>query len=548
MFTKLSEFIKEKWLPPDERALNLLEVRPWYPVRLLALYRLFIAVLLSSFFFSGVGRATLGSTDPVLFANSAIVYLLLTILWFALIRLRWPSYTQQVYFQISSDIALIVLMMHASGGLSSGLAMLLVINVAGATLLVSGIAGLMFAAISTLLVMFEQFYTHITTGPPPSSYPQVGAMGAAFFGVSLLMLILKRRVQESERLVEQREIDIENLAQLNEQIIQHIQSGVIVVDADLQVRLINRSAKMQLGISEIQPPTPLDELSTELASRFGLWQSGAQETPSRIRSPGSPFELQPHFTPLGKEGQAGTLVVLEDTTPYSREFQNIKLASLGRLTASIAHEIRNPLSAIQHAAQLLSESQTLEQHDQRLTQIIAQQTHRVNTIIETVLQLSIKEKTTPVQINLQNWIQEFTTEFLNQYDNCEIKTRINTSEAIAYFDPTQLQQILWNLCTNSVKYGYHADGRVNVELIVGHDKKLGNIFLDIADFGVGIADNMRDNVFEPFYSSGSTSPGLGLYIVRELCEFNHAQIRYIDKPEYGAVFRIQFSNPLKSHE
>lgn len=542
--TRLQQ-LKENLLPPAERELHLLEVRPWYPVRLLALYRLFVAVVLSSVYFGRLGETTLGSAWPALYATCAVIYLLLALLWLALTHLKRSAPASQIYLQIVTDIVLVVLLMHASGGIGSGLGILLVVNIGSATVILSGIAGLFFAALSTILLLAEQFYSQLVTGAPVNTYPQVGALGAVFFGVTFVMLVLKQRVQESELLAEQRELDLENLAQLNEHIIQHMQSGVIVIDTTGNIRLINRAARLQLGVNTVDIPAPLGRVSNELASRFSLWQGEAvPASPARIRSPGSPFELQPHFTPLGPNGEAGTLIVLEDATPYSREFQSLKLASLGRLTASIAHEIRNPLSAIQHASQLLSESGTLEKHDRRLIEIIGQQTERVNTIIENILQLSVKEKTYPARIELTAWLSEFRKEFCAQHglDPRSMQLKFRSPPPVARFDPTQLHQIVWNLCTNSLKYGRGDDGGVQIELSSGYDTAAGGAYLEIADRGKGVPEEIQDKIFEPFYSGHKRSSGLGLYIVRELCEFNHAQIRYIDKPAWGAVFRIQFAD------
>ncbi len=525
-----------------------LEVTPWYPVRLLALYRLFIAILLASLFFSEVATDTLGRINPALFALSSLVYLGLSILWLISTRLRKTHYQSQVYVQITTDIVLLTLMAHASGGFRSGLGILLIVNIGSAVLLLKGMAGFFFAALGSILILLAQFYTHLSTGNPADSYPQIGALGAALFGTAALMLILKRRVHESELLAEQRGLDIENLAQLNEQIIQQMQNGVVVVDDDLQIRLINRAAKMQLGLRDCKPPEPLEETSKELAVRFNIWNNAPHEKAARIRSPGSPFELQPHFTELGPQGSAGTLIILEDTTPYSREFQNIKLASLGRLTASIAHEIRNPLSAIQHASQLLAESTELDENDKRLTEIINQQTERMNTIIENIMQLSRKENIHPVNIPLNKWLADFKEEFCahNSMDADDMRIELNTDDANAYFDPTQLHQVIWNLCRNSLKYGRNSDDQTAISLVCAFDPAFNAAYLEVIDYGQGVPENIQDQIFEPFYSSGNASPGLGLYIVRELCEFNQAQIRYIDRKTHrGAIFRIQFANPLQ---
>ncbi|HEX7026547.1 MAG TPA: HAMP domain-containing sensor histidine kinase, partial [Gammaproteobacteria bacterium] len=460
------------------------------------------------------------------------------------IHFRFPGYRTQIYLQISSDILLLTLMTHASGGLGSGLGILLVVNVGAATLLLTNLAGFFFAAVSSLLILAEQFYTHLSSGIPASSYPQVGALGAAFFGTAALVSTLKHRVQESELLAEQRELDIENLAQLNEHIIQQMQSGVVVIDSGLQIRLLNRAARLQLNIHGNTVPLTLETVSPELAVRFNLWQDTPTEKSTRIRSPGSPFELQPNFIPLGPGGRAGTLVILEDTTPYSREFQSIKLASLGRLTASIAHEIRNPLSAVQHAAQLLAESDNLDKNDRRLTEIIDQQATRMNTIISNIMQLSVKDKVTPEEIDLARWLKDFVDEFgmHNSQLQEHLTLQLHQDSIPCIFDPSQLHQIVWNLCENSLKYGQDKHGKVKIQLTAGLDVKYNAAFLEIEDFGKGVPLEIQDEIFEPFFSSGNASPGLGLYIVRELCEFNHASIRYIHDRSRGAVFRIQFSN------
>lgn len=538
------EALQVKLLPPQSSATYASEVRPWYPVRLLALYRLLIAVLLSGLFFSNFAFNTLGQVKPWLFSAASTAYLFAACLWLLLIHFRIPGYRTQIFLQISGDILLLTLMMHASGGLSSGLGILLVVNVGAATLLLTNLVGFFFAALSSLLILAEQFYTYLSGDIPASSYPQVGALGAAFFGTAALVATLKHRVQESELLAEQRELDIENLAQLNEHIIQQMQSGVVVVDNDMQIRLLNRAARLQLNIHEDNAPLPLETTSPELAVRFNLWQDNPAEKSTRIRSPGSPFELQPNFIPLGQGGNAGTLVILEDTTPYSREFQNIKLASLGRLTASIAHEIRNPLSAIQHAAQLLAESDGLDKNDKRLTEIINQQTLRMNTIISNVMQLSVKEKVTPEEIDLGRWLTDFAEEFRthNNLPPEHLTLQLQQASIPCTFDPSQLHQIIWNLCENSLKYGRDRHGKVKILLTAGADPRYNTSFLEVEDSGKGVPPEIQDEIFEPFYSSGNTSPGLGLYIVRELCEFNHASIRYIHERPRGAVFRIQFGS------
>ena len=529
------------------RSLLINRTGRWYPVRLLGLYRLFIGVLLASLFFTNIASTVLGQRQPMLFTICIVIYLCLAILWMVLANLRRPNYTMQVAAQITTDMLLLILMTHTSGGLNSGLGILMVVNVGSAALLLDRMAGFFFAALGAILVLLQQSYTYLSIGTGSSTYSQAGALGATFFAIAALILVLKQRVRISEQLIEQQELDIANLAELNEQIIQQMQSGVLVVDQQNQVRFINRAARLQLNSADVQPPVPMPQLSPELDVRYHLWRNSPQQKAQRIRLLGSPFELQPNFNPLGQSGNAGTLVILEDTTPYSREFQNIKLASLGRLTASIAHEIRNPLSAVQHASQLLAETRGLDDGSKRLTQIINQQTERMNAIIENVMQLSIKEKTQPTQISVDQWLSDFDKDFRTSLNDKkqQLQITLDKPEMQVYFDPSQLHQIIWNLCSNSLKYGEDLEGYVFINILAGYSQQHQAPFLEIMDTGLGIPRDIQDQIFEPFYSSSNNSPGLGLYIVRELCEFNHAQINYVDRPGNGAVFRIQFPNAIE---
>ncbi|MBA3582768.1 MAG: HAMP domain-containing histidine kinase [Gammaproteobacteria bacterium] len=519
-----------------------LDQQSWYSIQLFALYRLLLGSLLAAGFFWGIAFVDPSSTKQTLFALSCSGFTLLAVIWVLTTRFKYPHYIAQVYAQLTADTILLVLMMHAGGGMNNGIAMLLVVNVVAAGLLLPGMASLVFAAVNTLAVLFEQLYSHLTIGTSTASYTQAGGLSAAFFATAILTMLLSRRVYESEQLASQRSLDIRNLAQLNEHIIQQMQSGVIVVDPTLRIRLINRSARLQLNLHNDVVLQTLASISNELNVRYQLWLNRPAQQPARIRNPGSPFELQPHFMPLGAEGAAGTLIILEDTTPYSRELQHVKLASLGRLTASIAHEIRNPLSAIQHAAQLLEETNT---EDARLSRIIQQQTERINSIIENIMQLSRRDAITPEWITLHSCLDDFKNDFCHQQQlpATTFTLSIDPPELQIGFDPSQLHQILTNLAINSMKYGRNNAGDLFITITAGYDN-LGHYFLEFTDQGSGISPEESDRIFEPFYSCGEKSAGLGLYIVRELCEFNHAHIDCRNS-NMGACFRIEFADPAQ---
>ena len=220
--------------------------------------------------------------------------------------------------------------------------------------------------------------------------------------------------------------------------------------------------------------------------------------------------------------------LLEKTAQTTQKAQQLKLASLGRLTASIAHEIRNPLGAISHAAQLLNESEQISGADKRLLTIIEQHCHRVNNIIETILQLSRRQKSTPQLINLKDWLDSFIDEFIQ-------------TPVLIRFDTDQLYQVVYNMVNNAFRYS--AKNKHNtIEMMADVDNINQLPYLEIYDLGPGVAEDNQKNLFEPFFTTEKHGTGLGLYLARELCEANQAHLDYIPQPE-GACFRITFSHP-----
>jgi two-component system sensor histidine kinase PilS (NtrC family) len=238
------------------------------------------------------------------------------------------------------------------------------------------------------------------------------------------------------------------------------------------------------------------------------------------------------------------LIYLEDSSVMAQQAQQMKLASLGRLAAGVAHEIRNPLGAISHAGQLLSESPQLEGPDKRLTEIIQTQSRRMNRIIENVLQLSRRAHSNPQHIRLQSWLEHFASEFAQErhVDAHSIAVDINPPDMEIHVDPTQLQQVLTNLCDNGVRHSADHPGLPKVELRGGVTRESGGPFLDVIDHGSGIPPENAEHIFEPFFTTETTGTGLGLYIARELCEINRARLSYLPVPTGGSCFRINFSN------
>ena len=229
--------------------------------------------------------------------------------------------------------------------------------------------------------------------------------------------------------------------------------------------------------------------------------------------------------------------------------QQSKLAALGRLSASIAHEIRNPVGAMSHAGQLLAESPAIGDGERRLTDIIRSNSERVSAIINNVLQMSRREATKPTRLNLAEWLDDFLNEFVEtmQVPLAGIGVAEEADDLEVRIDPSHLHQVVWNLCDNAIKYGEPRDG-TSVEIKMGRLSPSNRPYLEVADRGPGIETIAADRIFEPFFTGHRGGTGLGLFIARELCQLNRAVLIYEPRGGDGSVFRVVFSDPQRWEE
>jgi two-component system sensor histidine kinase PilS (NtrC family) len=504
--------------------------------------RLLLALLLGILFFGELPPALLGSHSSGLFSYTVVTYFGLVLLSGLLLRLGFASTENLTYFTLFIDIIAFTLLMHASGGLKSGLGMLIAISIAAGSLLIRGRTALLFAALATLAILTEQVYAHLNNSFATTAYAHAGLLGGSYFTIAILAVVLSKRLTESEQLASQRELDLANLAQLNEYVIQHMQTGVIMIDEQGRIRLKNEAAWSLLGMNALPEEQALALACPPLWQQLTAWKNAPDDERWGFRAAEGGRDLQANFVRLGRKGLCGTLIFLEDSALVTERAQQMKLASLGRLTASIAHEIRNPLGAISHAGQLLDESPQLASGDHRLTEIIRNNAQRVNGIIENVLQLSRRQRGQPTELALLPWLEALATE-ARQHHRLPpeaLTLEIQPADTRIRIDPSQLRQVLDNLIDNAV---YHFKGdRQGLRLHIqgGTSPESGGPFLEISDNGPGIDEETRRHIFEPFFTTGHTGSGLGLYIARELCECNRARLEYVPTLETGCRFRISF--------
>lgn len=521
----------------------------WRALGLFMTYRLVLALSIWFAFSYRFNPAPLGSAFPKLFTIITVAYLILGILNSIFAILHTFPIERQIQIALFIDIVAITLLMHASGGIVSGLGLLIAISITLGSLLTGGHLAMPFAALASLAVLSEQFYSEAFNLFPTdaSSYTQAGLLGLTFFAVAMLAYGLARQLREMENLAQQRGLDLANLAQVNEYIIQHMTTGVLVVDQGWNIRLLNDTAWYLLGSPNIKTNSNLTHFPA-LAKHTNHWIATPQAQPGTFQVRPGGKEIRPQFIQLGpNQKRAGILIFLEDDARVLEQAQQIKLASLGRLTASIAHEIRNPLGAISHAAQLLAESSNLHLDDRRLTEIIRSNSQRVNSVIETVLQLSRRNRAHPEYVELSAWTHQFVAEFCNSrmLSIEHFIIQIEQSPVWIQADIRQLTQVVENLCENSLKYGGVIAHLPFIRLYGGIIIDIPWPVLEVQDNGPGISpENMRQ-IFEPFFTTAVNGTGLGLYIAKELCEINQIDLEYIPSQQ-GSCFRLSFHN-WKTH-
>jgi len=521
----------------------------WRVLATLNAFRLLIALALLVLFFAAGEPRVFGDRFPTLFVAAASGYLVFAMLSAVALKQRLAPSNVQAATQIAVDIVAVVTLMHTSGGVGTGLGGLLVVFVGAGSLVLPVRYPSALGALATFGILGEQVFTQLTIGPGATNYPAAGILCAIVFAMSIASRPLARRIQASEALARQRGVDLKNLSELNEYIVQHLRESIVVIDAQDRVRLSNASAARLLGHDAPLRGVPMSDISASLGEYLGRWRgddSLSSHPEFTLITAGNSARITAHLAPLGGSGsrRGPVLVFLEDGSLMNARVQQSKLASLGRLSASIAHEIRNPVGAMSHAAQLLKESEGLTEDDRRLTDIIQTHSGRVSHIIDNVLQLSRRESGRPESLSLKPWLEDFRYEFARTLELQEGELALGDvpADIEVRIDKSHLRQVMWNLCDNAVKYASETGG-ILVELYAGRLEGSGRPYLEVHDHGLGVDPATAEKIFEPFFTARSGGTGLGLYISRELCELNRATLLYLDRPGGGSIFRIVFADP-----
>jgi len=528
----------------------------WRTLEYLALVRVLIVstlVLILAAFGPPLGEVGSGGA-PRLLAVGLVYFLFAAVLAILTLFAR-SNFALQVGGQLAIDLILVSLLLALSGGVRGGMMIFYLLPLAGAALLLPTIAAFFVCSIAVLVLLVDSFLRGLQPGGGGPVVFQAGLYGAALFAITGLVGLLSARLAVQERLASRRGRDLENQLEINRLVIAQMEQGVLVIDAQTRVRANNRAARVLLAL---HPDTQLTGRQlTEypymrpLAQAFTAWMASGQPrgdwSDAVLAVPDAPAEaanapqlrLRARFARPTSETNDEFVIFLEDMQEIEERAQQLKLAGMGRLTASIAHEIRNPLAAISHAGQLLGE-EVEPSLQQRLVAIVRENTLRLNRLVEDVLRVARREPPLGDEFPLDEFVGEWLLEFERDRGLAAGRVRVEVGTGmVVKFERSHLRQILFNLVDNALRYASSAPGAVRVIGERAVDEG-GRTQLWVFDDGPGVAGEVRIALFEPFYTTHARGTGLGLYIAREFALANGCDLAFAARREMDGTSREGF--------
>lgn len=512
----------------------------WRSLNYFNLYRLALVSFIVFIALVFDAQSMFGEQKGMLFLMTGWFYAVIVLLSFLPLRLRWLQFSWQLGVQVCSDIVALTVLAYASGGIQSSVGLLLMVSMAVAGIISRGKITLFFAALASIAALLEHAFAVLYDDAPVTQYIQVGLLCVAYFAVAGLAHKLAQYALENQKLAQSRGRDLIGMAEANRLVMRDMQDGVLVVDEHDKIVQMNPSAVHMLHNAEASG-SQLEFSFPLLYEQYLLWKNKAVNARITLQLDGG-LQARLRFVGVERDAAQGAVIFLEDMQHVQAEAQQIKLAALGRLSANLAHEVRNPLSAISYATELLQE-EPADAKQTRLLQLIRDNTQRINRIVEDVMQLNRRDRARPEPFELAALLPVFIDEF-NQAERVAAGVLVLHAEraSVVSFDRGHFRQVLWNLCRNGLHYGRHLPG--SLSLVTGVER--GRVTLEVQDDGPGISLENQSRLFEPFFTTAEQGTGLGLYIAKELCEANGAWLEYHD-PEIragerksGACFRITF--------
>lgn len=503
----------------------------WRTLQTFNVTRIAIAVVLLAYL-SINARQGFWLYDGFLYRETCAVYLALAVGFAGVTAWRKRRLLLQLSAGIVADLLMITILYVAAGGARSGLAILYLFPLAGSAVLAPMLLALFFAALVALAMLLESAY-QLLNFPSDSTISQAGLYGGAFFAAVYVLNRLAGRLIRQEQLAIEHRAGLQVQQAINQLVIADMGDGVMVTGRDTTIFTVNPAAERMLGLGRENDGhrSRLDNIAwlAPVADAYVSWErSAAGVAPAFVvlkPAEGSTVHLRLRFASIGTAGDANERVVifLQNVSEIEDRAQELKLASMGRLTASIAHEVRNPLSAIGHAGSLLGEDAT-DPVQRRLVHIINDNVGRLDRMIEDILRLSRKAQPGNDPVRLATLVPELVEEFRDAHALRPGLIHVGPlGEGRVLFDPLHLREVVVNLLSNAMRYASGRDASIRLFIVTDAARRQE---LHVQDDGAAITPEVRAHLFEPFYTTSSKGTGLGLYLARELCMNNGAMLDY----------------------
>lgn len=496
-------------------------------------YRLIISISLLLIYLLTAEQLSANYQYPFLYFYTLICYISINIFQLFLLKIVPLQVSKQLIFIFIIDVICLGVITFSAGGPNLQLSLLYVIIIFSSAILLNAHLSLIVTLFAVIMVVYQRFIGNFFDYSNLNHLGNSVLLAFLFFVVYAIGRIAVQRFKILETLTFHQSIEIHQLQNINRYILEQIEDGYLVLDESNHIVLTNPAANTLLGIHLpiSLEKTPLIKLQPDLFEliRFSDLEDGEEFS---FESQQSLYTVNVKVKHLIVPEQALVLLILKDAQKITQQVQQLKLAALGQLSASIAHEIRNPLAAIVQANELLKESDAHQQ--EMLSRMISKQSKRIDSIIQDTLGMAGNRPSEPQIISLVEFFESLLNEDLidaKQQIKLNLTDRINI-----LFDEKQLRQVLINLIRNALRHNSAEAEYIEVNV----DLKEGRTCIDVVDFGSGVAKRDISQLFKPFFSTEIKGTGLGLYLSHTFCEANHAKLTYVERQQ-GACFRIECS-------
>ncbi|WP_373044937.1 two-component system sensor histidine kinase NtrB [Vulgatibacter sp.] len=505
------------------------------------------------------GGEPLGGRSTISLSSLAVGTNLLQIGVVLLLRLK-RRLRELALVQIVGDVAFAAALVYLTGGAESLFTFLYLLAVVNGGILLArqgawfAASAAFFAHITLVLVMQFGWIApaegNVTALGWADLYQVIFTHGAAFGLTAVVASYVAGQLERAGARAEVAEESLSKLGALHDAIVRSISSGIVTTDEDHGVSFINRAGEDILGTRfETLRGEPLDRIFPVLGTALGRARDTLQRLECTWQRPdGSTRVLGFTINPLidGEGRRLGTSAVFQDLTPFrdleARAARSERLATVGELSAGLAHELRNPLASMSGSIEMLAASRTQGEEDQRLFDIVLREADRLNSLVTDFLAFARPAAPEARDLSLPELLGEVMHVFSADPRLARFRLESEIADAHARIDPAQIKQVLWNLLLNAAQAS-GTDG--TLVLRCGPGQSAGTAFIAVQDAGCGIEPELLARIFDPFFTTKAQGTGLGLATVHRIVESHGGQIEVQSTPGVGTCFTLVLPAPAE---